>query len=52
MTGDYGETGSNLASSLEQSGEEFQEISDEAVETNEELQAELEQLASSVEGQW
>ena len=52
MTGDYGDTGSNLASSLEQSGEEFQEISDEAVETNEELQAELEQLASSVEGQW
>ena len=49
MTGDYSDTGSNLGSQLEASGEEFHEIGEESDQVDAEMQAELERLAAQVE---
>lgn len=50
MTGDYSDTGSNLAGQLEASGEEFAEIADQSDEVNDEMQAEVSRIAAALEG--
>jgi|GEM_PF-899090 len=50
MVGDYSGVGGELASELQQSGQEFQEIAEESDQVNDELQSEYDQLAAAMEG--
>ena len=50
MKGDYCETGDSLSRSLKESGQEFKEIAKEGSRIKNELKAEYEKIASSLEG--
>lgn len=50
MTADYSGVGSALSSELQQSGQEFREIANEADQTSNEIKAALDQAISDIEG--
>lgn len=50
MTGDYTGTGSELSGSLQESAQEFQEISTQSDQVNADLQSKLGQMAAHLEG--
>lgn len=50
MTGDYTGTGSELSGSLQESAQEFQEISAQSDQVNADLQSKLGQMAAHLEG--
>lgn len=50
MEGDFSGVGSELAGELQESGQEFMDIAEEADQINDELEAEFEQLAAALEG--
>ena len=52
MTAEYSTVGSELSSEFQQSGQEFQEIADDAEQSSVELKAQLDQEVAALEGEF